>query len=170
MTTIFSDVPYDLIRYIGNYLDYDSTINFNRVLHPTERLVHRKFTKQECFEHELVAQRQALLIAATIPNSDSSISTTRRVRKNCKRIIGMLKMLRIHKRGSIVWKEYPQFYDAVSLKCHKILDPESGFIDIAPIYYKKWLTKTAIALKMDLENNMPQRGPKRLVAQIQIKD
>jgi len=169
MKTIFSDVPYDIILYIGKYLDYDSSINFNRILDPLDRIVHRKFTKQECFEHELVAQRQTLLIATTkcmeIPSR-----TTRQRRKRCKKIIDMLDMLRTHKRGSVVWKLYPQFYTAVSKKCDEILDREGGFLDLAPPYFKRWITKAAIKLKMDIENKMPQRPPHKLAKEITIQN
>jgi hypothetical protein len=96
--------------------------------------------------------------------------TVRQRRKRCRGILDMFSMLRIHKRSSIVWKLYPQFYNAIMRKCDDILEPESEFLEPAPPYYKKWLIKAAIALKTELENNMPQRGPKRLVAQIQIKD
>jgi len=169
MTTIFSDVPYDLILYIGKYLDYDSSINFNRTLAPLDRVVHRKFTKRECFNHEVVAQRQTLLIASTRCMEGPS-RTVRQRRKRCKSIVDMFSMLRIHKRGSIVWKLYPQFYNAIMRKCDDILEPESGFLDPATPYYKKWLTKAAINLKMDLENKMPQTPPSRLMKEIQIKD
>ena len=169
MKTIFSDVPYDLILYIGKYLDYESTIHFNRILDPLDRIVHRKFTKKECFEHELVAQRQTLLIATTKIMEIPSRTTGQR-RKKCKKIIDMLDMLRTHKRGSVVWKLYPQFYTAVSKKCDEILDQEGGFLDLAPPYFKRWLTKAAIKLKMDIENKMPQRPPRTLAKEITIQN
>jgi hypothetical protein len=169
MTTTLSYLPYDIIWQVGKYLDYDSSINFNRILDPLDRIVHRKFTKQECFEHEVFAQRQTLLIATTKCMEFHS-RTTRQRRKRCKSIIDMLKMMRIQKRGSIVWKLYPQFYTAVSNKCDEILDQEGGFLDLAPPYYKKWLTKVATDLKMDIENKMPQTYPKKLVTQIEIEN
>jgi hypothetical protein len=79
-------------------------------------------------------------------------------------------MLRIHKRGSIVWKLYPQFYNAIVRKCDEIVEPDSGFLESATPYYKRWLTKAAINLKMDLENKMPQTPPSRLMREIEIKD
>lgn len=169
MKTIFSDVPYDLILYIGKFLDYDSTIEFNRTLEPLDRIVHRKFTKQQCFEHEVVAQRQTLLIACSRCTEVPS-RTIRQRRKRCKRILSMLNMLKIHKRGSIIWKLYPQFYNAIMRKCDEILDQEGGFLDLAPPYYKKWLTKVAIDLKMDIENKMPQTYPKKLMTEIEIEN
>jgi len=169
MKTIFSYIPYDVILYIGKYLDYDSSINFNRILDPLDRIVHRKFTKQECFEHELVAQRQTLLIAAIIPSSIPS-RTNRQLRKKCKKLVDMLDMLRTNKRGSVVWKMYPQFYKAIVRKCDEILDEEGGFLDLAPRYFKRWLTKAAIKLKMDIENKMPQRPPRTLAKEITIQN
>jgi len=169
MTTIFSDVPYDLIRYIGNYLDYDSTINFNRILDPTERIVHRRFSKQELFEHEVVSQRQTLLIASSRINEYSS-RTIRGLRKRCRCIVDMMSIMRLHKRGSIVWKTYPKFYDAVMRKCNEILEPESNFLCDATSNYKKSIKKEAILLKADLEGNISTTNPRRIYKTITIND
>ena len=169
MTTIFSDVPYDLIRYIGKYLDYDSTINFNRVLHPSERIVHRRFSKQELFEHEVVSQRQTLLIAAS-RNNEYSSRTKRGLRRRCWCILHMISILRLHKRGSIVWKTYPKFYDSLMRKCNEIIEPESNFLCQAAPKYKRLIKMAAILLKAELENNIYTTNPPRNCNTITITD
>lgn len=169
MKTIFSDVPYDLILYIGKYLDYDSTINFNRILDPLDRIVHRKFTKQECFEHEVVAQRNTLMIVGTLNDTTPSRSKQQK-RKRCKNLIYLLSILRTHKRPSIVWKVHPKIHTAMSMKCDEILDEEGGFLDLAPPYFKRWLTKVAIKLKMDIDNNIPQTEPETILKEITIQN
>jgi hypothetical protein len=56
------------------------------------------------------------------------------------------------------------------MKCDEILDEEGGFLDLAPPYFKRWLTKVAIKLKMDIENKMPQTYPERILKEITIQN
>ncbi len=82
----------------------------------------------------------------------------------------MLSILRLHKRGSIVWKTYSKFYDAVMRKCSEILEPESNFLYCATPNYKKLIKKAAILLKAELENNISTTNPRRIYKTITIND
>lgn len=170
MKTIFSYLPYDIILQVGKYLDYESSINFNRILDPLDRVVHRKFTKQECFEHEVVAQRRTLLITYSRSNYYNTL-TMRQRRKNCKIMRDMLSRMRTKRRESVIWKTYQKFYMAVMDKCIEILDPETRFLDHATPYYKKWLAHEAAGLQAELlEYGVPGEDPIKLVQEITIKN
>ena len=82
----------------------------------------------------------------------------------------MMSIMRLHKRGSIIWKTYPKFYDAVMRKCNEILEPESNFLCGATSNYKKSIKKAAILLKADLENNIYIKNPPRNCNAITITD
>ena len=75
---MFNDMPYDIIYLIGKMLDYDSTIQFNRVLLPADRVVHRVFTKDEAKAHELEALGQSCTLV-TRKVLDMTISKCNRV-------------------------------------------------------------------------------------------
>ena len=49
---MFNEIPTDVIIRIGKFLDYQSTINWNRTLNPTDRITHRRFTQEEVTLHE----------------------------------------------------------------------------------------------------------------------
>lgn len=80
----------------------------------------------------------------------------------------MLSILRLQKRGSIVWKTYPKFYDAVMLKCNEILEPGSEFLSSATPNYKKWIKKAAVLLKAELEKNTPTTNPSGIYSAITV--
>ena len=167
MTTTLSYLPYDIIWQIGKYMDYDSSINFNRVLDPSDRLVHRKFSKQEMFEHEVIAQRRAIAIALSRVDVYSARSA-KGLRKRCKCIVDMLSMMRTHKRASIIWKLYPKFYDSVMQKCKDIIDPDNWDFQRCTPYFKKWIQKTSNNLKTEMENKRPEKEPRVIVKEITI--
>ena len=170
MKTTFSYLPYDIILQVGKFLDYDSSINFNRILDPLDRVLHRKFTKRELFEHEVVAQVQALLVAYNRSNYYNT-TTMRQRRKKCKIILHMLSLMRIKRRESVVWKTYQKFYMVALDKCIEILDPETGFLDHATPYYRKLFVREATALQSELlEHGVPEKGPVKRVEGITIQN
>jgi len=149
MSFIFSNVPVDIIVYLGKFLDYDSTINLNRTMQPCDRLVHRRFTEKELLLHESQAIAQGKKCILSNFNNIYHPDLKRRVQKRCKCLLELLRGFRKNKRAFLIVKRNAGLRSVILAKCLDILDAaEEGriFGGNFTSYYRRKLTNEAIAL------------------------
>jgi len=158
MTFIFSNVPVDIIVYLGKFLDYDSIINLNQTMQPCDRLVHRKFTKNEVDSHESQAIAQGKKTILDKFNYIYDFNLKRMVQKKCRHLLEILRGFRKNKRAFLIVKRSPGLRNVISLKCQDVLDAaeERGiFGGTFTNYYRSKLTREATALLEEINEIMP---------------
>lgn len=149
MSFIFSNVPVDIIVYLGKFLDYDSIINLNRTMQPCDRLVHRRFTEKEVLLHESQAIAQGKKYILVNFNNVYHLDLKRRVQKRCKYLVELLHGFRKNKRAFLIVKRNAGLRNVILAKCQDILDAAEDrniFGGNFTNYYRIKLTREAIAL------------------------
>lgn len=149
MNFIFSNVPVDIIVYLGKFLDYDSIINLNRTMQPCDRLVHRRFTNTELLLHEIQAIAQGKKYVLSNFNNIYHPDLKRRTQKRCKKLLELLRGFRKNKRAFLIVKRNAGLRSVILAKCQDILDAAEDrniFGGNFTNYYRIKLTREAIAL------------------------
>ena len=146
MMFIFSNVPVDIIVYLGKFLDYDSTINLNQTMQPCDRLVHRRFTEKEIL-FQAIAQGKKYVLSNF--NNIYHPDLKRRTQKRCKMLLELLRGFRKNKRAFLIVKRNAGLRNVILAKCQDILDAAEDrniFGGNFTNYYRIKLTREAIAL------------------------
>lgn len=158
MTFIFSNVPVDIIVYLGKFLDYDSIINLNQTMQPCDRLVHRRFTKTEVILHESQAIAQGKKCILGKFNNIYHPDLKRRVQKLCNCLLELLRGFRKNKRAFLIVKRNAGLRNVILMKCQDILDATEDrriFGGNFTNYYRSKLTREAIALMEEVHEVAP---------------
>jgi hypothetical protein len=158
MTFIFSNVPVDIIVYLGKFLDYDSIINLNRTMHPSDRLVRRKFTKNEVDSHESQAIAQGKKTILEKFNYIYDFNLKRMVQKKCKHLLEILRGFRKNKRAFLIVKRSGPLRNIIISKCQEILlsaEDRQIFGGILTTYYRIKLSREARGLIEEINEIIP---------------
>jgi hypothetical protein len=164
MVFIFSNVPIDIIVYLGKFLDYDSIINLNQTMYPSDRIVHRRFTKNEVDSHEAQAIAQGKKTLLDKFNYIYDRDLKRMVQKKCKNLLEILRTFRKNKRAFHIVKRNSALRNIIILKCKDVLlaaEERRIFGGTFTNYYRSKLTREAAGLVeeineiMSLNNNQP---------------
>jgi hypothetical protein len=158
MPFIFSNVPVDIIVYLGKFLDYDSIINLNRTMQPSDRLVRRKFTKNEVNSHESQAIAQGKKNVLEKFNYIYDLSLKRMVQKKCKNLLEILRSFRKNTRAFHIVKRNSALRNIIVSKCKDVLlsgEDRRIFGGTLTTYYRIKLTREARGLIEEINEIMP---------------
>ena len=133
ISTYFDYLPTaDIIHEnIFPYLDYESRINFNRVLPPIERL-GRRLPIQAILSHDYFVQYARM-------NSDLDYirSYDNPILKRCQRLVTVLTNCKPTGRYAVLLKHNETLRQATINKCLEIADQEKYVLKRASPYFKK---------------------------------
>jgi len=165
--TMFNEIPTDVIIRIGKFLDYQSTINWNRTLNPTDRIVHRRFTQEEVTLHDAHVWRKTLttkidFIASFVRENDPWF------RKKCKHMMDLFCMFKANHRAFVLLKNSQVLHNGVVNKCVSILDSKTGIIQAACKTDKKRLKKIARRVLDDALGITPIHVDPKLIKVIKV--
>ena len=158
---IFSNIPVDIIVYLGKFLDYDSIINLNQTMQPIDRLINRRFTKTELLAHEIAAVAQGNKMTVERLGDYEHHNVKYRIRNKCRYLLKVFQAYRKNNRGHILVQTHPMLRNVLIEKCQDVLSTERVFnADITKCFLEK-IHSEASNLMKDLVEIVPREKPKK---------
>jgi hypothetical protein len=127
-------------------------------MQPCDRLVHRKFTKNEVLSHESQAIAQGKKTILEKFNYIYDFNLKRMVQKKCKNLLEILRGFRKNKRAFIIVKRSGPLRNIIISKCQEVLDAAEDrqiFGGNFTNYYRSKLTREATALIEEINEVIP---------------
>jgi hypothetical protein len=125
----------------------------------SDRLVHRRFTKEELLGHEIHSIAQGYKTAVTRVTEYNHYNIKDRIRYKCRCLLSMFQTYRKNNRAYVLVQHHPKLRNLIIEKCEDVFTTERIFGADTTKYFLKKIRCEASALIKDLLEIVPKDKP-----------